>query len=789
MSFFERFTDKIYEIFGSRPKNQKISVQLLRAEPFAEPPPPPDEPFIWNYSDQYRAISGEGHNKPPPSFGSPTFVWHIGIWQTKQSDEDQSDGHLTDIRAKFQLHDTHNTAFYEEINKFIKGVQAKGRVLKTGPNGSTPDANIDGFQFTEYRHPYGAAAEKPLPHTFRDYQPQSMSFTLWWLDSGPDGKPLDNARLTAQELRDSHYSALRVRVQVQTHFDHVTISFFIDAAKPYGSSQIYTTAEKSGLAFGRRRKRIAEGLEKIRQVSKAQISKGLIEVDRVPEQGLSQQDADDLLATADYFYDGIWRDFMHSFGIEPSAWSGVAAETLVETQGERFADFRGLVMSVPGLDTPRNKARKSSIGRLRDELKVEHPTDPLRRSANTGIGPFDVFDHRNNEPNTVLKSFWPFIRRITPWADYREFVGCGLVDWRALYVTALGASGSFYVDDEAPGRKAEVPSEALPTEPEGPLSDNYPVRYLVLTKGEPHREQIGRFVERINALGTKRLFALKNLSVVKNAGVHLRLLGRELDGVLQYWGDRRERIESWFQAELEVIRTAREPPPPEKDVLGRRIDMAAEAVDAMINAEVSAGYAVKKEHELTIPSRAEQELGDERVRRLSELVKSTERKLVKLGAALDNIGNGGAGRILYVINRSKYHIEEFERMWPTLEVGNIDGWINYGQFVRRGLMPTFSMIRATGDRLLALRGRLQSITEMIQTSALIIETEATRSNTETLRRITNNIYYISTPIYAIAGLLLAKMLPDGHWSQYLVLVLLFMFLVWNYATRRRAGEL
>jgi hypothetical protein len=147
-----------------------------------------------------------------------------------------------------------------------------------------------------------------------------------------------------------------------------------------------------------------------------------------------------------------------------------------------------------------------------------------------------------------------------------------------------------------------------------------------------------------------------------------------------------------------------------------------------------------------IPSAKLQKLNDERVKSLGELVKRVERHLVEIGSALDNIGNGGAGRILYVINRSKLHMEEFEKLWPTLEIGDIDGWINYGQFVHRGVLPAFRLIKSTGERLVSLRGRLQNITEMIQTSALIIETEATRSNTEILRRISSNIYLVGVPL-------------------------------------------
>ncbi|NJM34258.1 MAG: hypothetical protein HC850_05565 [Rhodomicrobium sp.] len=57
------------------------------------------------------------------------------------------------------------------------------------------------------------------------------------------------------------------------------------------------------------------------------------------------------------------------------------------------------------------------------------------------------------------------------------------------------------------------------------------------------------------------------------------------------------------------------------------------------------------------------------------------------------------------------------------------------------MKPTFNMIRNTGERLAALRTRLQVVTDTIQTSALIIETAATRSNTQMLRKLATRVYW------------------------------------------------
>ena len=70
--------------------------------------------------------------------------------------------------------------------------------------------------------------------------------------------------------------------------------------------------------------------------------------------------------------------------------------------------------------------------------------------------------------------------------------------------------------------------------------NNHPVRYLLLTKHAPHPRQIGRIAERINTMGTMRLFALKDWAAVRNADPYIRILGQELDQITETVGQRPE---------------------------------------------------------------------------------------------------------------------------------------------------------------------------------------------------------------------------------------------------------
>jgi hypothetical protein len=732
---------------------------------FPEPPlreQPPKEAIsrlVWDYSGQYHDIITDGGRKPPPSFGSPTFVWHVGIWRKvsenfSASVADKMDGRVDGLGRKFEAHDEHNEKFFLEINGFVKRLQERGRVLR-----DDPDANIDGFAFREYerrRADLRREAAGLKTHRFKDYEPQALAFTLWWLDSLEDGSPVENERVDAPP-----HSALRVRVQVVTHYEHVTLSFYIDACKPYGHPQLYARGDLPAKEYGFRRDRITRYLTALREIGDNQILSGAVERDHIPEQVIRVDDAKSLQEIADYCYDGIWRDFMKSFGIGAEEKTGrILVDTVsgedCESEGELFMDHRGLVMAVHGLNTPLNLEREKLAGDLRKAFCAQETDDKGELAANANFGAFPRFDPESNEPGVVLRSYWPFIRRIVPWADYRELIGCGITEWRSLYVNSLGATGSFYGDDESQSRRVEVPN--LKAEQEGRIRSLRPVTYLVLTKGEPHREQIGRFVERINALATSRLFTLKNLRTIKNAGTHIKLLGRELDGILHDWGKERRFIEDRYywklakiydpklqEKEHKAIEEARRqhvlPEGGEQRQLLEKVLDWGQLISSAINQDPN--IPVRNIRKLQkVPETKLQEAQDARVQDLAILVKRVERRLVEIGSSLDNIGSGGSGRLLFVINRSKIHMEEFERMWHSLEIGNIDGWVTYGQFVQRAVLPTFDLIRSTGDRLISLRERLQSVTAMIQTSALIIESEETRLNTAILRRIQSNIYFV-----------------------------------------------
>lgn len=629
---------------------------------------------LWPYSEQYTAMKREGHKRPTPTFGAPTLVWHIGVWPKREFDPSDSklgvSYNVTEIanpandkdKLKFEKNSSgiyknairkaqsDRRLFIEGISTFLEKLQADTRVASPA----------ESFKWDDYQK---------NGETFKLLRYDSVGFTMWWKDGGivTAGNPPGD-------------DAMRVRVHVESHIDHFTYSFFIDATKLWQSSiaspdKIFTVEEARGK--GQRREEVFQAIESIRTICETRIGGEFLDKELLPEaeHDISEPSAKKLKQASDFLYDKIWVDFCKAFNF--------THQDLATGRGEIFAEFRGLVMSTRQ-DCPEN----------------------FRQLASLGNKDFPSFDDKGIEANQVLKAYWPFIRRTTPYADYREFVACGVMGWRALYVTTLGSQDEFDPQDESASRQVEVPSDHL-IEPwtaqdlmarkaVGDTNQNEkrqpkPIRYLFLTKCEPHRKQIGRIVERINALGTMRLFALKDIEIMRDASFSIRMYGQYLDEVMTQWSRAKTQVEIFIA-----------------------------------------------KHYPTSDPTLDSKRADEKNDRLTELTSAVEMDLIAINAGLEELGKDAAGGLPYCMYRSKYYIQEFDRLVKLLNPGNINTWVSYDQFVDRGLRPTFDFIENTSERLKSLRNRLQSVTESIQTSAVSIQTAATRYNTSVLTGITVN---------------------------------------------------
>jgi uncharacterized membrane-anchored protein len=155
---------------------------------------------------------------------------------------------------------------------------------------------------------------------------------------------------------------------------------------------------------------------------------------------------------------------------------------------------------------------------------------------------------------------------------------------------------------------------------------------------------------------------------------------------------------------------------------------------------------------------------DQQDEQMQALATSIEKDLISLSAALDEIGIAARHGLHFRINRSRYYVSEFDSLLKSLKIDNIDTWLAYDQFVTRGLKPAFDFIDGVGNRLQALRTRLESVLEGIETSALVIQTSATRSNTAQLKRIARG-FRTNNALIGIIGALLTYFASGGTWAD------------------------
>jgi hypothetical protein len=600
------------------------------------------------------ALNREGHEHPPPSFGAPTVAWHLAVsphWP-------ENPPNLKDPLAKIhgdlaKAYEDVRIAFFEDVNSLLIAFQRAAGVS---------DDNLERFDPKCVPQPWQTPRQTDFS-PFYVTTPGSIRFTLWWADDG------------TIHYHQPSPAALRLQVHSSAHRDYVTLSFYLDASLPAGE------------AFeGDRRRRIHGEVDRVRSICEARMipnenANRLIDREIVPEHGVSNTQAAELMAASRYLYGDLWEDLCRDLRVDRGT---------TRANSRVFANFRGLVLPTSGL--PETAEERRFPGASGAEAFP-------RFKGNGGMGnAMPKSSDEPNEANAVVKAFWPFIRRVTPDMDRKEFVACGVMNWRALYVTSLNCP------------PAREPAQQLPHAANyvavGPHGEE-PVHYLIITKGAPHPRQVGRIVDRINSMGTMRLIALRDYGIIRDASTQIQLRGLELDTMMRKWSIGRAKIRAKFDA-------------------------------------------IKK-HASRDDLSGIQDQEDGEIQKLADNVESD---LIELSAALDEVGLKAVSGLHFRINRSRYYVGEFESMLISLGIGNIDTWVSYDQFVRRGLKPAFEFIDGVGRRLLSLRARLQTVLEGIETSALVKQSSATRLNTAELRNIAKAFAKLQR-LLRVLGLLVA----------------------------------
>jgi hypothetical protein len=792
-------------------------------------------------SDQYFTVTREGHTRITPSIGGGTCIAHYAFWPARDLDPqnldmrpaDESGKHLTTngtVRTSgnaLEIFEDRRGRLVAAFNHVLRDLQDKGRNPKAGNAEQFQLVEPDDWDQTartwEPVDPKAAPQERPKPR--RVYLAETIGFSLWW----PDGdQAAINSRLQTRTWTPAA-SDVRVRVQAEAHPDFFTLSFFIDPTTMWSDAQQPITlqpvhASTDSHISGVRRKRIFTEIETIRGICDPRIGSAAIERDLLPElpSDIDGGKARKLKLAADFLYKDIWDQFSKTFDFE-----------LEKLTDPKDATGRRIILSAPfaGRSSPdgpwnHNQPAFRAFGYFRGLVlpsmsDAGHPAsiskenfapldEPIAHSG-AGLKVFprffgddtrgEEFKGQFTEPNAVVKAYWPFIRRVTPEADFRDYVACGVFDFRALYISSLGAQSEFDKFDDGDVltdhngdtvRSADIPSGHLPraqrrAPPAGAAAGKQfvdqatgyrysgagrpasPIRYLFITKGEPHRRQIGRMVERINAIGTLRLFALKNLTIIREASTHMRIFGQELDAVTAL---RNQQIEELFQSNNKRAETLRTQIDATQQLLSQANTRLAElriqrryrrlsgfSLPAIVNdtevIEPQLGTTLKsiegKTHgtqrrklERSIPRLELQlrRLETEQAQidaRLAAINSKADRRLLVLSSQLDDVGADAIGGLPYRLNRSRYYIANVRLLVESLRAGNIDTWVSYNQFVARGLEPSFKFIEDVYNRLISLRTRLQTAMQGIQTSAIVNQTEATRYNTYALEQIVGKV--------------------------------------------------
>ena len=165
----------------------------------------------------------------------------------------------------------------------------------------------------------------------------------------------------------------------------------------------------------------------------------------VPEHGISRRRCSALSAASSYLYLELWKS-MQSWGSTEIA-TGETARGLRQLSRPRHADRRTA--------GSRRASRVSRIVRSQplggtDRTGKAIPRAAKRSQRRAGEGLLAVGAQDDAD------------------ADSEDLVACGVMNWRALYVTALNCPPSHEVEEEARNSETDVPAGKLPARQTAP---------------------------------------------------------------------------------------------------------------------------------------------------------------------------------------------------------------------------------------------------------------------------------------------------------------------------------
>jgi len=406
--------------------------------------------------------SRELHRRIAPFCLSPSIVWHFALWPDPEIRELKS---VADQKAA-------KADWLADLNKPLRGLEE----ILTGKS--------DNYQL-QFN-----TADRALPNVRPSFSEVDA----------------DEPTRNSEASEDSLYFC-RVgknfcwQVKVESHYEFSTFTIILSPEKP--NSDWVARSNPADAPWPAALQKAGINIEDIKAAIDAQ-KNSVRSADAATDHDASAAD-DALVKKARFVYREVWLQLgkaivetghLH-YSFSPEGPLGISLErskALNELycnkfRGHLIADFRGLVLPLPATY----------------EIDGSEVTD---KSTNDRVTD-DPEDHKralSRHAALILHKAEPLLRAISHGDDAREYVGCGMIDNRYVYLSTLAA-------------KNNPPSD-------GGLQ---PVKYLLVSVVPPKRYQTGRLIERIHTQGVTRIVALRGLTAIKEAGRELQAMGLELD--------------------------------------------------------------------------------------------------------------------------------------------------------------------------------------------------------------------------------------------------------------------
>lgn len=453
-----------------------------------------------------------------------------------------------------------------------------------------------------------------------------------------------------------------IDVIIETQYDFVMFTFLLDLSE---NRELLSRLQQSGDTT-HPLSEIAEALEAVRTDARMHAAANMNTAS--PSAGLPST-ADLAAGISPELTDRLFKGFWEGHFRKAALYRAGLEVNKPLFPGEAFAKFFGLVLDV-------------------DECQNQ---DGLNDAEYT------------NMAHSVLRSHWPFIKQANGNADDRDFVACSMMDKRAIYVTAMGAKSG---GTETPEPNSISPDDVY-------FVDVQEVNYIVLVKPQPDILETGRLIEQVNMLGTLRLFALKELRLLRRLGTFVRLYGHRVDEITR-------QFSSILQDDPLVL-------------YGNGLTTSATASD-------------EEAFRRFMDTLGSETFGDDE--QVSNYILNTSNiRLLQVGlciieSKLYEHSSSFTGGVQFRISRSKFYVRLFKSRLPDLKISEIDPYQSYTVFINRRLFSTFDYISDIGVRVTSLQTRLHAVLESIQSKALVDLTVNIQRLSEYTAKQTASLLYI-----------------------------------------------